>query len=62
LTSAIRSGVYGFENSGSTTRFADSVHGSTFRGRTSDSDIDGSVIDSLDFDWLMSSNSKGVVW
>lgn len=49
------------DDSGATTRYADSVYGTTFWPWSDD--VPGhSYIDSDRFEWLMSNNSKGYIW
>lgn len=53
--------VHGYKNGGSTTRYADSVYGTTFWS-WSDKVPGHSDFISARFGWLMSNNSKGYVW
>jgi Peptidase_C39 like family len=53
--------VHGYKDSGDTTYYADSVHGTTFWSWSDDVPAH-SYISSARFEWLMSNNSKGFVW
>ncbi len=53
--------VHGYKNSGNTTYYADSVHGTTFWS-WSGSVPAHSYIGNLAFKWLMSNNSRGFIW
>ena len=53
--------VHGYKNSGATSYYADSVHGTTFWSWSDDVPAH-SYIDSDDLEWLMSDYPKGFLW
>jgi hypothetical protein len=53
--------VHGYKDSGDTSYYADSVHGTTFWS-WSDNVPAHSYISNAHLEWLMSNNSKGFVW